>query len=96
MKVGTSDCAGVNETSGGAGFACAAAVNELGALDVREDKLDCVWIVYEGRRASLAAVTPTTAVWFPMAVLVDAAETAEDRGADRVFFILEKMEVTRV
>ena len=63
---------------------------------VREEKLEdpvCA-VVYDGRLASV----PTTVVMFVLLeteVLVEAP-TAEDNGADRVFFIREKMDVTRV
>lgn len=87
--MGSSDCAGVRDTSGGAGFALTV-VKEFGrSTELRDDRLDCVCMVIEGRLGSLLAAPLT----LPLP-LTDAA-TADDRGAERVFFIREKIDVTR-
>jgi hypothetical protein len=53
-----------------------------------------VWVVVSGGRLGSAAAL--FALEVVLAVTADATETAEDRGAVRVFFIREKRAVTRV
>jgi len=93
--VGASETTGVKEISGGARLGGAADKwIGLSAAEVREERLDCeFWIVYEGRLCSLGLPVVLEAVFveFP-----DAAATADDIGAAKVFFIREKMEVTMV
>lgn len=97
MKVGSSDWAGVRETRGGAAWP-GVAMNEFGLSEavVLEEKLDvlvCI-VTYEGRLCSEKPVGGALLVG--LTAVVEAAATADDRGADIVFFILEKIEETRL
>jgi hypothetical protein len=52
-------------------------------------------VVYEGLRCSLTSGAPFV-VGFAVGLELDAEATADDRGAERVFFMREKIEVTKV
>lgn len=68
-------------------------LSEAVVLEEKLDVLVCI-VVYEGR---LISVKPAgAALLVGLTVVVDAEATADDKGADIVFFILEKIEETRL
>lgn len=95
-NVGSSDCAGVRETRGGAIWD-GAVKSEWGLSEVvllETVELDVGAVAMEGRRGSEAPEGMEAVVWV-VPVVVDVDATADEKESD-MLFILEKKEVTRL
>lgn len=68
-------------------------LSEAVVLEEKLDVLVCI-VVYEGRLSS--KVPAGAALLVGLTAVVDAAATADVKGADIVFFTLEKIEETRL